>query len=322
LAACSDPIQTARGSAVTASELLALLGRAWSRLLIYPGGLAAFAAARLIAIIQNHELRGPTQRLDHFDRAQLLLLTSVALPWLGLALLPLPLATSLPRQTDLIVVLALLEWPRLLATARDLGGGVTERAASARLAAALNGYPPLILATLALAQAGSSLEIAALARPPGQFASASASVVHWIGAVAWALALVPALEVGPFGARRSGAPRGHKEQKESTLAFVQMLYAWVLRFFEVGALEVGLRLRALGLVALAALPWSGGQEGGTALLRTLAAACLIGALLWGFHRLTIGQPARRWARAFVALDAVLLLALLWAAYLALLNRIS
>jgi hypothetical protein len=318
-----DPIQTARGSAVTASELLALLGRAWSRLLIYPGGLAAFAAARLNAIHQNHELRDPNQRLDHFDRAQLLLLTSVALPWLGLALLPLPLATALPRQTDLIVVLALLEWPRLLATARDLSSsGVTERAASARLAAALNGYPPLILATLALAQAGSSLEIAALARPPGQFASASASVVHWIGAVAWALALVPALEVGPFGARRSGAPRGHKEQKESTLAFVQTLYAWVLRFFEAGALEVGLRLRALGLVALAALPWSGGQEGSTALLRTLAAACLIGALLWGFNRLTIGQPARRWARAFLALDAVLLLALLWAAYLALLNRIS
>src|SRR5690349_11985740 len=59
LAACSAPIQTARGSAVTASELLALLGRAWSRLLIYPGGLAAFAAARLIAIIQKRELPSP-----------------------------------------------------------------------------------------------------------------------------------------------------------------------------------------------------------------------------------------------------------------------
>jgi hypothetical protein len=49
---------------------------------------------------------------------------------------------------------------------------------------------------------------------------------------------------------------------------------------------------------------------------------VIGALLWGFDRLTIGQPARRWARAFLALDALLLLALLWAAYLALQNRIS
>ena len=39
MAACSERIRAAKGSPVTANELLVLLGRAWSRLLIYPGGL-------------------------------------------------------------------------------------------------------------------------------------------------------------------------------------------------------------------------------------------------------------------------------------------
>jgi hypothetical protein len=49
---------------------------------------------------------------------------------------------------------------------------------------------------------------------------------------------------------------------------------------------------------------------------------LIAALLWGFDRLTRGQAALRWAWAYLGLDAVLLLALLWAAYLALQNRLA
>jgi hypothetical protein len=73
---------------------------------------------------------------------------------------------------------------------------------------------------------------------------------------------------------------------------------------------------------LAALPWTGDRGDGVALLRLLAAAGSIAALLWGYDRLTRGQAARRWARAYLALDAALLLALLWAAYVALQSRLA
>jgi hypothetical protein len=86
---------------------------------------------------------------------------------------------------------------------------------------------------------------------------------------------------------------------------------------------VGLRLRALGMLALAALPWSGSQDdSGWALARVLVAASVIAALLWGYDRLTRGRTARRWAWAYLALDAALLLALLWASYQALQSRLA
>ena len=55
LAACSEQIRAAKGNPVTANELLALLGRAWSRLLIFPGGLTAFGLIWLIGTLQNRE---------------------------------------------------------------------------------------------------------------------------------------------------------------------------------------------------------------------------------------------------------------------------
>src|SRR6185436_13679799 len=91
----------------------------------------------------------------------------------------------------------LLEWPNVLAIRQELRAGDMRR-----LAAALNSYPPLILATLALAQAGNSLELAALARAPGSLVATSTSTVHWLGAITLALALAPALGVGPFGDER------------------------------------------------------------------------------------------------------------------------
>src|SRR5262249_32113737 len=102
LAACSERIRAAKGAPVTANELLALLGRAWSRLLIYPGGLTAFGLAWLIHALQNREPR-TTQRVpdrepDRLDGSGFWVLGSIVLPWLALALLPLPLAVALPRQ--------------------------------------------------------------------------------------------------------------------------------------------------------------------------------------------------------------------------------
>ena len=141
--------------------------------------------------------------------SRFLVLSSIVLPWLALALLPLPLAVALPRQIDIVVALALLEWPNVLAIRQDLREGDMRR-----LAAALNSYPPLILATLALAQAGNSLELAALARAPGNPAAISTSALHWLGVIALALALPPALAIGPFAADRRPRTKPTNEERD------------------------------------------------------------------------------------------------------------
>jgi hypothetical protein len=264
LVACSEQIRAAKGNPVTANELLVLLGRAWSRLLIYPGGLAAFGVIWLIGTLQKRKPR-TTQRIpdrapktgesehqrpatevaspkghlepaadrppartepphpsaqadgrrnalearfqsqaqkpdrepDRLSGSWFWVLSSIVPPWLTLALLPLPLAVTLPRQIDIVIALTLLEWPNLLMIRRDLRANDMRR-----LAAALNSYPPLLLATLALAQAGNSLELAALARAPGDLATTSTAALHWLGAIALALALPPALGIGPFAGNR------------------------------------------------------------------------------------------------------------------------
>jgi hypothetical protein len=328
LAACSDWIRAAKGSPVTASELLVLLGRAWSRLLLYPGGLAAFTTVWLVVSLlprSSLSTTAPAHPLTPSPAHPVTLAGSaVVLPWLALALLPLPLAIELPRQLDIVVALTLLEWPHMLAIGQELQAGDTRR-----LAAALNGYPPLILATLALAQSSGSLEIAALARAPDELASTSARALHWLGAIALVLALPPVLGIGPFA---GGGPTTNDQRpttndqrpttRLSSRSYVASIQASVARFLGAGAVALGLRLRALGLIALAALPWSGNQDSGWALPRMLAAASLIAGLLWTYERLMRGQPARSWARAYLALDAALLLALLWAAYQALQSRLA
>jgi hypothetical protein len=318
---------------LTANELLALLGRAWPRLLIYPGGLAAFVLIWLFFRTKNTEQRTKNReprtenhraedrgsRIEdrpspfyllpfafclrsHWSVAGWLEASAIVLPWLGLALLPLPHAAGLGRQIDLVAMLALLEWPLVLAVALELRDGATARAAR-RLAAALNSYPPLILAALLLASAYGSFETTALARPPDAGTPARAAWLHWLGAGAWLLALPPALGIGAFAA---GPPQQH-------------------------VLRLGLWLRTLGLVALAALPWlplvarpDAGDQRSISLtwLWLLVPPLVIGALLWGYNRLTIGRAARPWARAYLALDAMLLMILFWVAYTALQARLA
>jgi hypothetical protein len=182
---------------LTASELLVLIGRAWSRLLLYPGGLAAFGLAWLITIAERHLERRPcitakkgaftllqsslrslrSLRLEYLASALgdtrawgqtpgsrimdgpasarfWLEISAVVFPWLGLALLPLPLAVTLSRQTDVVVAMALLEWPLLLAVAQAIWADseADQRIGLFQAAAALNSYPALILATLTLAR--------------------------------------------------------------------------------------------------------------------------------------------------------------------------
>ena len=289
---------------MTANELLALLGRAWPRLLIYPGGLLAFALVWLLTRAKNQGPGAAGEVALVGSQLSALGSSAIVLPWLGLALLPLPHAAAIGRQTDLLAALALLEWPLLLAIAAELRGcGAVRQNVQRRLAAALNGYPPLILATLVLISTAGSLDLATLARPPAEAAPAHIALLHWLGAAAWLLALPPALGLGAFAAQAPGQ----------------------------GALRVGLGLRAVGLVAIAALPWfplvatSDEHAAITAdarwLLLPLPPLVIVG-LLWGFARLTAGRPARPWARAYLALDLALLLVLLWAAYTALQARLA
>jgi hypothetical protein len=322
---------------VTLNELLALLGRSWSRLLIYPGGLAALAVAWLIGRLQKRASKiddspATTGEVSAPQRSALLttwhtIIGALVPPWLGLALLPLPPAPGLSRQVDLIVVLALLDAPLLLAIAGEVRAGKTRR-----LAAALNGYPPLVLSVLALAQAAGSFEIAALARVPGDLAPSYARPLHWAGAAALILALPPVLGIGPFASAGTRHASQGREPRGQAAFFPQLRARWAagLGTLVADPIPSGLRLRALGLVLLTALPvmaaFGALDEGG---LRTIAGAAAwvlaplgLAGLLWGYDRLAARHNARAWARAYAVFDAALLLALMGAAYQALRQRLS
>ncbi len=283
---------------MTLSELLTLVGLAWSRLLLFPGGAAALAAAWLVARARGREPgeKSAAAALAAGD------IVALALPWLGLALLPLPFAPPMGRKTDLVVALALLEWPLLREIGRALRGPAPARVAGRRaLAAWLNGLPALLLAALALAQAAGTLDIAPLARAPAADAPLDQQALHWGGALGLALALAPLLGRGPFGPGLGRAPGG-----------------------------LALRLREVGLIALASLPWLGpfgalqeeGPLGAPAIGACVLAPALLLALLLACDRLAAGHSPRRWAWAYVGVDGLLLALLLWAAYAALLRQLA
>ncbi|HEU5012505.1 MAG TPA: hypothetical protein VFT66_08170 [Roseiflexaceae bacterium] len=272
---------------LTANELLSFLGRAWWPLLVYPGGLTAFALVGLLGRFERSA--SPIHHSpDLFARV-----SAVAAPWLALALTPLPSVVNLGRPLDAVALLALLEWPLLLAVATALttGDKAAWQAAGRRVAAVLNGYPSLLLALLALAWSGGSLQLTTLASPPDDLATLTTKGLHWFGAVTLALALPPVLGLGPFAA----PPPGDL------------------------ALRIGLRLRLLGYLALAVLPWFP-LPGDNAWLRPLP-PIVIALLLWLFNRIAKGGT-RRWAVAYNVFAAVQLLALLGVALDALRLRVT
>ncbi len=270
---------------MTIAELLSFLGLAWSRLLIFPSGLCALVVVWLAGALEQRRIL-PIELLRWL--ASPLTASAVVSPWLGVALLPLPLAAPLARPVDLVVVMALLEWPRLLAISIDLHTGERVRGMQ-RLAAALNGYPPLVLALLLSAQGSGTLESVGLLRIPE---GTAALWWFWIGVGALILTLPPVIEAGPFAL---DAPDD-------------------LRF--------GMRLRALGIVLIAALPGvalltrSGDDDWWRVALPPLA---LTGAI-WLFHHSTRHHSIQRWAYFFLIFDVLLLLALLAAGLLALWER--
>lgn len=290
---------------MTPNELLTLIGRAWPRLLIYPGGIAAFSLIWLLARTTNQEPRtGDYQGIA--SSWFLFLGSAIVPPWLGIALLPLPLAVDVGRQFDAVMTLGLLELPLLLTTAVELRSAeqLTWRRGARRLAAALNGYPALVLALMLLGANAGSLELDALARLPAEQAAPVIAGLHWAGAVMLALALPPVLGIGPFATPLPASQ----------------------------ALRIGLRLRGIGLALLSLLPW-------LALARTPfvlpplpqfeqqpwllpAPPIVLALLIWGYHRATRGRAPRAWAWTYLLLDLLLLLALLASAGLALQQRLA
>jgi hypothetical protein len=251
---------------MTFAELLALLGRAWPRLLIYPGGLAGLMAASAILAYQ-HRQRPKDHALadgqgNGIALTPLEAISAVAAPWLGLALLPLPLAASIDRSIDCVVALALLEWPRLLAATRETRAGALHR-----LSALLNSYPPLIAAVLLLVATGGSLDLAILPSTPADTAPPIARAAHWLGAAGLLLALSPLLGLRPFDT----PPPSERP------------------------LRLGLALRAAGVVAIAVLPWASLLSEAQLWLLPLPIAGVLGAI-WGLDRLGASQPALRLAR--------------------------
>ncbi len=171
-------------------ELLALLGRGWQALLVYPGLLTAILLTASIRSVwawrETGERRLPSR--PAWRPGDVLQAGCVVLV---LALLPLP-RVSWPYSIDAIGALLLLEAPlwiqlrRLLRTSDRKDRG---RAASAA-AALLNVYVVLLLAVAMLAQASGSLLLPTLKQ--GQ------TPLRLAGLVAWASTMPPLLSLGPW----------------------------------------------------------------------------------------------------------------------------
>lgn len=295
---------------MTIAELLALLGRAWLRLALFPGGLAALAVIWIAGWALTWErARRPAERqagaaggATHHRLARGQGISAAAFPLLAVALLPLPYTRPLERPLDAVVLLTLLEWPRLLAVTSDLRGSAADTSrAVRRLAGALNGYPPAILALLLVGQGVGSLELGLLAAGPLDGRPPFVWALFLGGALGLVLALPPLVEAGPFAA-------GDGARYEQLLV-------------------LGLRLRVLGYVLLAALPWfallpPAREDGAPALWLAPLPPLLLALLLWGFDRAFAGRRALPWAHGYLWLSLALLLGHAAGAALALRERMA
>jgi hypothetical protein len=161
-------------------ELLAALGQAWPRLLIYPGGASALLLAWLICRLAP--ARSPAMR-----PAGLALLGMIA-PLTALSLLPMPYSRPFPYGPDLLLVLALLDLPLWLRLSRE-----PAPLAFAQRAALPAGYVLLLLALALLVAEIGSFDPGVLA---GGLPDSAAPSVRWrylAGLLAWQAALALAL---------------------------------------------------------------------------------------------------------------------------------
>ena len=171
-------------------ELLALLGRGWQPLLVYPGVFTGLLLTLLVGAVWRPDTTR-TRGLPRWRAWESGTVQQAGSALLLLALLPLP-RVSWPYTLDAIGALLLLEvplWLQLRRLLRSADSGVYEPAACTA-ASLLNVYPLLLLAVAALAQSASSLLLPALKTGQPQ--------LRWAGLVVWGTALPPLLALGPW----------------------------------------------------------------------------------------------------------------------------
>jgi hypothetical protein len=157
-------------------ELLGAVGLAWPRLLLYPGGLFALAAAWLLGRWLGIAGLGTGSQGWGF--------LAVVPPLVAVSLLPLAPARAFPYGLDLVIALALLEAPRL---------GALARAGREELA---RDYLPLLVAAAAMAGAAGGLELTRLLRVPEAWPGRA---LLGVGAALWLVALPRLVAGGPAG---------------------------------------------------------------------------------------------------------------------------
>jgi hypothetical protein len=150
------------------SDILGALGQAWSRLLLYPGGLSAVLMVLIVARLRGIPLAtvGPFTLLD-------------LLPSLGvITLLPLTPAAPFAYGLDVPTALLMLLWPSFRRAAR-------ERIAPQQM---LEWYLPLLIAATALVSVTTTLDLSGLLRWP---AEPLRQLGFLLGALAWIAAVPP-----------------------------------------------------------------------------------------------------------------------------------
>ncbi|GAB4130344.1 MAG: hypothetical protein Fur005_03960 [Roseiflexaceae bacterium] len=200
------------------TDLIALLGRTWPRLVLFPAGVSALAVAALL-IWWQYRVHNQPLVWDCQPFGSVAQLSVIALPWLGLALLPIPLASDIGRSIDVVVALACLEWPRFW-------WHMQQRAAVAmpdRIGRLLQipGVVGTVLACILLALPTNSFDLPSLMAVPNRSGPMTGQIGHWFGAVLLLLVW-----------------------RELRIPSDLPLFA-----------QVGWAIRSIGLVALAALPW-------------------------------------------------------------------
>lgn len=172
------------------NDLLALLGQAWPRLLLYPGGLCAMVVLWLwLALHKQQRLFGSTSAKAWLHCVP---------PLLVISLLPVRGAVELGQSLDLFVAICLVEWPLFVALSDR-----SNQQSEAIQRSLLQGYSLLLPSLLLLADLNNSLLLGAQAASPPAWLW-EPIIFRWIAALAWLVALFPLAGLGPF--RRENEP--------------------------------------------------------------------------------------------------------------------
>lgn len=168
------------------------VGGQWQRLLVYPGGVAALALVALgwlawRVVVGRDQPRSVAITWRGSD------VLALACPLVALALLPLAGGVELRSPLDVPTTWLLLDLPLVLVIAHGWRDAAqTQVVASRMLAGWLVGLPLLALLLLALGTTTGGITVANVAQ------LAAAKPLGWMTLIGWFVALLPALQLGPW----------------------------------------------------------------------------------------------------------------------------